>query len=452
MILMQKKFSLFKDWNIDMILFSKDLSSPYSKLKLEKILTPRREKLKPSDIPNDRMIVSKIRFANGEVFFKDRVIKNNMNKSCINDLLVSNINFEKGAFAVNVWGDVFASTDYTSYIIDTSLIIPEYLFLTLRCPTFMEYVATVKPKGMKTRARYDFIKTFAIPVPSIPDQQKILDAYHTKLNEAEENIKKGNNYNDGLLLDIQADVSDLEIEIKKDAVYSSILQIIPFTSTKRWEVGYIQKEGCLETIYSSFKFQEYCINDLQNESLFGLSVKASLDKKKGMIPVLRMSNIINGELDFSELKYLPADCASTVKEPQKWILQKGDFLITRTNGSKDLVGKSAIFDSDEIYTYASYLIRYRFDTTIVLPEYINILFMTPLVREQIAVMRRQGGGQYNLNSDEIGAIRIPVPSIPIQKQIIKKYFDAKDGAKFYYDSTAKARIEAVENFEKEILC
>lgn len=452
MILMQKKFSLFKDWNIDMILFSKDLSSPYSKLKLEKILTPRREKLKPSDIPNDRMIVSKIRFANGEVFFKDRVIKNNMNKSCINDLLVSNINFEKGAFAVNVWGDVFASTDYTSYIIDTSLIIPEYLFLTLRCPTFMEYVATVKPKGMKTRARYDFIKTFAIPVPSIPDQQKILDAYHTKLNEAEENIKKGNNYNDGLLLDIQADVSDLEIEIKKDAVYSSILQIIPFTSTKRWEVGYIQKEGCLETIYSSFKFQEYCINDLQNESLFGLSVKASLDKKKGMIPVLRMSNIINGELDFSELKYLPADCASTVKEPQKWILQKGDFLITRTNGSKDLVGKSAIFDSDEIYTYASYLIRYRFDTTIVLPEYINILFMTPLVREQIAVMRRQGGGQYNLNSDEIGAIRIPVPSIPIQKQIIKKYFDAKDGAKFYYDSAAKARIKAVENFEKEIFC
>lgn len=452
MILMQKKFSLFKDWNIDMILFSKDLSSPYSKLKLEKILTPRREKLKPSDIPNDRMIVSKIRFANGEVFFKDRVIKNNMNKSCINDLLVSNINFEKGAFAVNVWGDVFASTDYTSYIIDTSLIIPEYLFLTLRCPTFMEYVATVKPKGMKTRARYDFIKTFAIPVPSIPDQQKILDAYHTKLNEAEENIKKGNNYNDGLLLDIQADISDLEIEIKKDAVYSSILQIIPFTSTKRWEVGYIQKEGCLETIYSSFKFQEYCINDLQNESLFGLSVKASLDKKKGMIPVLRMSNIINGELDFSELKYLPADCASTVKEPQKWILQKGDFLITRTNGSKDLVGKSAIFDSDEIYTYASYLIRYRFDTTIVLPEYINILFMTPLVREQIAVMRRQGGGQYNLNSDEIGAIRIPVPSIPIQKQIIKKYFDAKDGAKFYYDSAAKARIEAVENFEKEIFC
>jgi len=179
-------------------------------------------------------------------------------------------------------------------------------------------------------------------------------------------------------------------------------------------------------------------------------VKASLDKKNGMIPVLRMSNVINGELDFSTLKYLPADCASTEKEPQKWILRKGDFLITRTNGSKDLIGKAAIFNSDETYTYASYLIRYRFDTTIVLPEYVNILFMTPLVREQIAVMRRQGGGQYNLNSDEIGAIRLPVPSIPIQKQIIKKFFDAKDEAQIYYDAATKCQIEAAVNFEKEI--
>ena len=450
MILTQKKFSQFKDWNIDMILFSKDLSSSYSMLKLEKIIKPRKEKLKPLDIPQDRLVVSKIRFVDGEIFFKDRIIKNDMNKSCLNDLLVSNINFEKGAFAVNIWGDIFASTDYTSYVIDTSLIIPEYLFLTLRCPVFMGYVATVKPKGMKTRARYEFIKTFRIPVPSIPDQQKILNAYHTKLDEEDENIKKGDNYSNGLLLSIQADVSELKNEIKKEKKTTSILQIIPFTSTRRWEVSYIQKEGRLESIYESFKYQEYTINDLQSESLFGLSVKASLDKKKGMIPVLRMANVVNGELDFSELKYLPEDCASTAKEPGKWLLRKGDLLITRTNGSKNLVGKAAVFNGNDVYTYASYLIRYRFDTGIVLPEYVNILFMTPLVREQIAVMRRQGGGQYNLNSDEIGAIRIPVPSIPIQKQIIKKFFAAKDGAKVYYDKADECRTDAIKNFETEI--
>lgn len=449
MILTTKKFSLFKDWNIDMILFSKDLTSQYSMFKLEKIIKPRKEKLKPSDVPKDRMIVSKIRFVDGEVFFKERAIKNDMNKSCLNDLLVSNINFEKGAFAVNVWGDVFASTDYTSYVIDTNIIIPEYLFLTLRCPTFMEYVATVKPKGMKTRARYDFIKTFSIPVPSIPDQQKILDTYHAKLNEADENIKRGNTYSDGLLLSIQADVSDLKVEPQKNTASTALVQTISFSDMNRWEVSYILKEGKLERVYKSFKYPSYEISQLQKESLFGLSLKASLTQKAGMIPMLRMPNIVNGEIDCSQLKYLPKSSAKTAKEPDKWLLKKGDFLINRTN-SKELVGKSAIFDLDGDYTYASYVIRYRFDTSLVLPEYVNILFMLPLVREQIDAVSRQTAGQCNINSDEIGAIRIPVPSIPVQQEIIKKYFDAKDGAKIYYAKADECKTNALKNFEKEI--
>ena len=169
-----------------------------------------------------------------------------------------------------------------------------------------------------------------------------------------------------------------------------------------------------------------------------------------MIPVLRMSNVINGEIDYTELKYLPLKCAVTSKEPDKWLLKDGDFLITRTNGSKDLVGKAAVFHSNDIYTYASYLIRYRFNTSIILPEYVNIMFMTPSVREQIAVMRRQGGGQYNLNSDEIGSIRIPVPPISVQKNIIEKYYSTKDGANTYYDRANELRNKAATDFEKSI--
>lgn len=452
MILTPKKLSLFKDWNIDMILYSKELHSKYSLVSLERIIKPRKEKVKVKDIPKDRLIVRKIRFADGHVFFKDRVIKNDMNKSCINDLLVSNINFEKGAFAVNVWGDLYASTDYTSYVIDTTVIKPEYLFLALRCSTFMEYVASVKPKGMKTRARYEFIKNFEIPVPSIPEQELLLKDYHNTLDEAERQVKSGDDFGANLLYDIQSSVSDLKKEDLKLTESNSIMQKVSFTATRRWEVGYIFKEGRLEKIYYSFKYPSYSIGQLQTESLFGLSVKASVDKKKDMIPVLRMSNVINGELDFSDLKYLPEKCAVTNKEPQKYLLQEGDFLVTRTNGSKDLVGKAAVFHGNEKYTYASYLIRYRFDTTLVLPEYVNILFMTPLVREQIAVMRRQGGGQYNLNSDEIGAIRIPVPPMPEQQALIDKFNATKDGSKKFYGKAKELKNKAAIDFEKEIFC
>ena len=449
MILTSKKFSVFKDWNIDMILFSKELRSEFPLIKLEEIIKPRKELIKPSHIPEDRMIVSKIKFSNGEVYFKNRVVKNNMYKSYPNDLLVSNINFEKGAFAVNSWGEVYTSTDYTSYIIDISKILPEYLFFTLRCKLFMEYVASVKPKGMKTRARYDFIKNFEVPIPSILEQEQILKGYHDALAEANENIVKGDAFSNSLLLDIQSEVSDYRMTDKKESS-ESLLQIAPFSATRRWEVGYILKEGRLETIYNSFKYKTFSINELQVDSLFGLSNKASVERKNGMIPVLRMSNIVNGEIVYSDFKYLPKENAASDKEPNKWLLSDGDFLITRTNGSKELVGKSAVFHSDGIYTYASYLIRYRFDTERVLPDYVNIIFMTSIVREQIAVMRRQGGGQYNLNSDEIGSIKIPVPSIPVQEAIIQKYYSIKDGANKFHEKAQLLREKAKADFEKAI--
>ena len=303
---------------------------------------------------------------------------------------------------------------------------------------------------MKTRARYEFIKNFQIPVPSIPEQELLLKKYHDTLDEAERQAKSCDDFGANLLYDIQASVSDLKKEDLKLTESNSIMQKVSFTATRRWEVGYIFKEGRLEKIYYSFKYPSYSIGQLQIESLFGLSVKASVDQKKDMIPVLRMSNVINGELNFSDLKYLPEKCAVTNKEPQKYLLQEGDFLVTRTNGSKDLVGKAAVFHGNEKYTYASYLIRYRFDTTLVLSEYVNILFMTPLVREQIAVMRRQGGGQYNLNSDEIGAIRIPIPPIPEQQSLIDRFHATKDGSKKFYGKAKGLKNKAAIDFEKEI--
>ena len=367
------------------------------------------------------------------------------------DMLISSINFHQGAVAVNNAGDFVCSTHYQTFLIDKKQIVPEYLIKVLRSSLFINMVSGIKANGIKNESGFDFIGEFEIPVPSIPDQQKLLDAYHATIAEADDNIAKGDSFSDGLLLHIQSKVSDLKRqEFRKISDAESIMQIIPFTSTRRWEVGYIQKEGRLDNVYGSFKCKSYSINELQTESLFGLSVKASLDQKKGMIPVLRMSNVVNGEIDYSGLKYLPLKSAVTDKEPDKWLLKDGDFLITRTNGSKELVGKAAVFHSSEVYTYASYLIRYRFDTSVVLPEYVNIMFMTPVVREQIAVMRRQGGGQYNLNSDEIGAIRIPVPSIREQTAIIEKYYSTKDGADTYYQEANRLREKAEADFEQAI--
>lgn len=328
-------------------------------------------------------------------------------------------------------------------------LLPEFLLLMMKSNFFNSLIKDSTTGSVRQTLRFDKLANIKAPIPSVEEQQKILDAYHATFTKSEENVKKGDAFTEGLLSDIQSDVSYYKSKNRQSDTGTSILQTVPFSSVQRWEVDFILKEGRLETVRSSFKYKSYSISELTKKSLFGVSAKASATQKEDMIPMLRMANIANGELNCAELKYLPYSFVTADKEPDKWLLKKGDFLINRTN-SKELVGKSAVFNLDGNYTYASYIIRYRFDTSIVLPEYVNILFMLPIIRIQIDTMSRQTAGQCNINSDEIGSIRIPVPSISLQRAIISKYNEAKNEANKYYKKADWLKEKAKSDFESAV--
>ncbi|MBQ6517820.1 MAG: restriction endonuclease subunit S [Anaerolineaceae bacterium] len=447
-------FSSMQQWDVKRFFLSQ-IKSKFAVEELGKHLIHQTEKINLSDYPDKDFIILGVSTKIGmfdAITEKGRKIKQKYHFVKDNWIAYNPYRINVGSIGIKT-PDLKGEYISPAYIVFSckDTLLPEFLWLMMKSRYFNTLIRDSTTGSVRQTLHYENLAAIKAPIPSIPEQQEILTEYHAALAMAEDNIEKGSKFSEGLLLDIQSEVSNLKKQnTQKSSETGSILQIVPFTSTRRWEVGYILKEGRLDNVYRSFKYKSYNINDLKTETLFGLSVKASPTKKKGMIPVLRMSNIVNGKIDFSELKYLPLKCAIADKEPDKWLLRDGDFLVTRTNGSKELIGKAAVFHSTDIYTYASYLIRYRFDTTIVLPEYMNIMFMTPLVREQIAVMRRQGGGQYNLNSDEIGKIRIPVPSIPEQQAIISKYYSAKDGSNIYYDKAHELRKKAALNFEKAI--
>ncbi len=366
------------------------------------------------------------------------------------NLILSKIDARNGAFGIipdNLEGAIITASFLQYEVIGA---IKEYISLVLALDILKEkWQALSSGTTNRQSVNEDKVESFKIPMPSIVEQEEILRIYHAIIAEADENIVKGNNINDGLLYDIQSVVSSLKMQEQKKEVANSIMQTIPFASTCRWEVEYILKEGRLKSVYDSFKYPVYPISDITTNSLFGLSIKATSSQGEEMIPMLRMANIVNGEIRCNELKYLPRKYAVTNKEHDKYLLHKGDLLINRTN-SKELVGKAAVFNLEGEYTYASYIIRYRFDTAKVLPEYVNILFMLPIVRIQIDTLSRQTAGQCNINSDEIGAIKIPVPHISEQQAIIEKYNMAKKDANTYYDKARVLKKKAIADFEKAI--
>lgn len=85
------------------------------------------------------------------------------------------------------------------------------------------------------------------------------------------------------------------------------------------------------------------------------SVASNKDASIGW-PILTGANItLDGKLDCSKTVY--------IAEPKKesFILRNGDLLLNWRSGSEEHVGKTAIFEMDQSYTYASFILRIRPD-------------------------------------------------------------------------------------------
>lgn len=175
---------------------------------------------------------------------------------------------------------------------------------------------------------------------------------------------------------------------------------------------------------------------------YGSSSKT--DDNSGGIPVLRMGNIQNGELDFSNLKYLP----SGHHEFPDLLLSKGDVLFNRTN-SFELVGKSAVFrGASKPMSFASYLIRLQCSGILsdLLVRYLN----SPIGRSWIESVASQQVGQANVNGTKLRSLGIPLPS-PEEQVEMKRQIDLAFARADRLEAEATRARKLLDRLESAIL-
>ena len=124
-------------------------------------------------------------------------------------------------------------------------------------------------------------------------------------------------------------------------------------------------------------------------------------------------------------------------------------MFNRTN-SKELVGKTAVFDMDGDYLFASYLIRLVLNRSKANVYYINYLFGSKIVRDQIDLISRQILGQANVNAEELKEFLFPLPPIEIQNEIVLKLNEIKSQAKELRSKANELRVFAKNDFERRV--
>lgn len=165
--------------------------------------------------------------------------------------------------------------------------------------------------------------------------------------------------------------------------------------------GFIERRG---RDNSTEKFIGYFTPDTRS------SAKTSEALTKG-VPVLRMGNIFEGQLDYTNLKYLPA-CHDEFPE---LLLRDGDILFNRTN-SAELVGKTAVYsDVGHPISFASYLIRLR--VVGYLPELLSAYINSAFGRAWVRSVVKQQVGQANVNGTKLRELGVPMMPMDEQKEL-----------------------------------
>ncbi|MDE2716947.1 MAG: restriction endonuclease subunit S [Chloroflexota bacterium] len=185
------------------------------------------------------------------------------------------------------------------------------------------------------------------------------------------------------------------------------------------------------------------VGQLSSRIEYGTSTKAS--SVPSGIPVLRMGNIQDGELNFSDLKYLEGDHPET----QKTILGHGDLLFNRTN-SAELVGKSAVYKDWHLKAcFASYLIRVSFLSDIS-SDYVCTFINSRHGRAYIAQVRSQQVGQANVNGTKLAAMPIPLPPLAEQPRIVAEV-ERRLSVIQQTEATVEASLTRAERMRQSIL-
>ncbi len=167
---------------------------------------------------------------------------------------------------------------------------------------------------------------------------------------------------------------------------------------------------------------EVPLSDCILEATYGTSTKCAYDASGPA--VLRIPNVVGGSIDMSDLKYAirPQEVSDSA-----YVLP-GDLLLVRTNGSRNLIGRTAVVPHEgaEGLAFASYLIRLRVQPEVVSPEYLHLALRSPMAREQLERQAATTAGQYNLSVSKLNNIGVRVPDRQTQLSAVTELEDLSD--------------------------
>ena len=210
------------------------------------------------------------------------------------------------------------------------------------------------------------------------------------------------------LLNIQIPLPPKEIQEK----IVSEIEVLEKKEAEAKEKIETQKNTIQNLINSTFsQYESKLLGNLCESVEYGTSTKS---EKEGDVPVIRMGNIQDGKIDWTDLVY-----TNNAEEISKYSLKTNDVLFNRTN-SPELVGKVGIYKGEQPAIFAGYLIRINYKKELLNPVFLTYVLNSETMRNYGFSVMSKSVNQANINGTILKTYRIPLPPLSEQQKIVSE--------------------------------
>jgi restriction endonuclease S subunit len=221
-------------------------------VKLEQVLYHRKEFITISD--NIEYKRCRVQIQGKGVVLRDEIygkeIKTKNQQVCkADDFLVAEIDAKVGGYGIvpNELEGAVVSGHYFLFEIVKSKLLPEFLGILVKYEQFSKQVKSTGSTNYSAIRPYHVLD-YLIPLPSLSEQEAIVNNYYSKIKEAEALEKQAN--------DLEGEIerylySELDIIEKQEKVFSKKIRLVNLVNIERWGVEFILGSNSTQLLESN---------------------------------------------------------------------------------------------------------------------------------------------------------------------------------------------------------
>lgn len=325
------------------------------------------------------------------------------------------------------------------FVVNTFLILPEYLFAYTQLPIYKKWIAAIQRPSAQPNINAEEYQSLEIPLPNLDIQHYICNiiknGYLTKQKKEAEAQKLLDSIDGYILNELGITMPKSDLNLKERIFFCNFKQATGGRLDPKFNNQW-QKLKSLQCNYPKVTLADVVFNSGQ----YGAN-ETAIDYKEGDTRYIRIT-------DIDDLGCLKENNKVTCKNiEQNYMLHKNDLLFARSGS----VGKCYIHKRiSEPAIFAGYLIRFIINAAIINPNYLFYYCNCSLYKYWVDTIQRPAV-QANINSEEFRQIIIPLPPMAKQQEIADHITALRHQAAQLQQEGKEALEKAKQEVEQMIL-